>query len=209
MADDARRTTIGAGLLEAVVEDPGSPSGRYAVLCHPHPLFGGTMDNKVVTTLAGAFREGGVPSIRFNFRGVGRSPGVYDAGVGETADAEAVASWGATRWPGRSLIIAGFSFGAYVAMRLSQQRPASQLITVAPPVGMFDFADLTVGCEWLVVQGDADDVVDPKSVIDWVGGMKNRPQLLLMPGVGHFFHGRLGELREGVRDAVVGAIKGG
>lgn len=203
------RVTIGAGRLEAVVEDPGGPSGRYAVLCHPHPLYGGTMDNKVVVTMARAFRDAGVPSVRFNFRGVGNSPGAYDAGVGETADADAVANWCATHWPGKGLIIAGFSFGAYVALRLSQQRPAAQLITVAPPVGLFDFAGLTASCPWLVVQGDADDVVDPKAVVDWVSGMKNRPQLLLMPGVGHFFHGSLVELHEAVHAAVVGTNKGG
>jgi alpha/beta superfamily hydrolase len=208
MSGGVARVTIGAGQLEAVIEDPGVSSSRYAVLCHPHPLYGGTMDNKVVTTMARAFLEAGVPSVRFNFRGVGKSPGAYDAGVGETADADAVASWGATRWPGRGLIIAGFSFGAYVAMRLSQQRHASQLITVAPPVGLFDFAGLTANCPWLVIQGDADDVVEAKAVVDWVSGMKNGPQLLLMPGVGHFFHGSLVELHEAVHAAVV-VDKGG
>src|SRR5476649_1888238 len=93
-----------AGALEAIVEDPGVAGPSYAVVCHPHPLFGGTMDNKVVTTVARALHETGIPTLRFNFRGVGASAGVFDQGVGETADADAVASWGAERWPGRTLV---------------------------------------------------------------------------------------------------------
>jgi alpha/beta superfamily hydrolase len=198
-----RVTISAAGSLEAIVEEVSVAGDRYAVICHPHPLFGGTMDNKVVSTVARALNESGIPTVRFNFRGVGKSEGTFDAGIGETADAAAVASWGAARWPGRQLIIAGFSFGAYVALRLAQQRAASHLITVAPAVGRFDFSVLKVpGCPWLVVQGDADEVVDPRSVIDWVGGLEPRPKLVVMPGVGHFFHGRLLELRDAVRDAL-------
>src|SRR5271168_3469093 len=92
-----------AGALEATVEDPGVAGSSYAVVCHPHPLFGGTMDNKVVTTVARALRETDIPTLRFNFRGVGASAGVFDQGAGETADADTVASWGAARWPGRTL----------------------------------------------------------------------------------------------------------
>src|SRR5271168_2350625 len=92
-----------SGKLDTLVEDAGSPGDAYAVVCHPHPLFGGTMDNKVVTTLARALHETGIPTLRFNFRGVGASAGVFDQGAGETADADTVASWGAARWPGRTL----------------------------------------------------------------------------------------------------------
>ncbi len=202
-----------SGSLEVIAEDvgteedaaagTGSALKRYAVICHPHPLFGGTMDNKVVTTLARAMNESGIPTLRFNFRGVGRSEGAFDAGSGETGDARAVAVWGALRWPGRQLVAAGFSFGAYIALRLVQDTPASQLVTIAPPVTRFDFSGLKVPeCPWLVVQGDADDVVDPQSVISWAGGLKPQPRLIVMPGVGHFFHGRLQELRDVVIDAV-------
>jgi alpha/beta superfamily hydrolase len=192
-----------SGSLEAIAEDPGAAASRYAVVCHPHSLFGGTMDNKVVTTVARALRAAGMPTLRFNFRGVGRSEGIFDAGIGETADAAAVAACGAARWPGRSLVIAGFSFGAFVALRLAQQRPAEHLITIAPPLQRFDFSALQPpSCPWLVVQGDADEVVDPRSVIDWVAALQPRPQFLLMPGVGHFFHGNLHELRDAVIDAV-------
>ncbi|MGA2839215.1 MAG: alpha/beta fold hydrolase [Steroidobacteraceae bacterium] len=192
-----------AGSLEAIVEDPGASGARYALVCHPHPLYGGTMDNKVVTTVARALREAGMPTLRFNFRGVGNSAGVFDAGIGETADAAAAASWCAARWPGRQPVIAGFSFGAYVALRLAQQVRAAHLITIAPPVTGFDFSSMAVpSCAWLVVQGDADEVVDPQSVITWVNRLEPRPQLVVMPGVGHFFHGRLHELRDVVIDAI-------
>jgi alpha/beta superfamily hydrolase len=206
---NAVRAAIGPGRLQALAEDPGSAADRYAVICHPHPLFGGTMDNKVVTTLAGALHAEGIPTVRFNFRGVGQSAGAYDAGNGETADAAAVADWGEARWPGRGLVIAGFSFGAYVAMRLAQERRASQLITVSPPIAMFDFSSLTVACPWLVVQGDADDVVAPQGVIDWASRATRQPRLVMMRGVGHFFHGRLEELAATVREAVRDAVQGG
>jgi alpha/beta superfamily hydrolase len=157
----------------------------------------------VVTTVARALRDGGMPTLRFNFRGVGASEGVFDAGVGETADADAAASWCAARWPERQPVIAGFSFGAYIALRLAQQRRAAHLITIAPPVVGFDFSGLAApACPWLVVQGDADEVVDPQSVITWVNRLDPRPRLLVMPGVGHFFHGRLHELRDAVLDAI-------
>jgi alpha/beta superfamily hydrolase len=192
-----------AGALEAILEDPGSDGSSYGVLCHPHPLFGGTMDNKVVTTVARALHETGIPTLRFNFRGVGASAGVFDQGVGETDDADAVASWGARRWPGRDLVVAGFSFGGYVALRLAQRRVPRLLITIAPAVLNFDGTGATVPrCPWLVIQGDADDVVDSKAVIDWVDRLDPKPRLLVLPGVGHFFHGSLRELRSAVIDAI-------
>jgi uncharacterized protein len=191
-----------AGALQAVVEDPGRDGPSYAVICHPHPSYGGTMDNKVVTTVARALQETGMPTLRFNFRGVGASAGEFDQGVGETADAEAVASWGAQRWPGRSLVIAGFSFGGYVALRLAQQRLPRCLITIAPAIQGFAATTAVPRCPWLVVQGDADELVDPSGVIDWVNTLDPKPRLVVLPGVGHFFHGRLRELRDAVIDAI-------
>jgi uncharacterized protein len=191
-----------AGALEAVVEDPGAAATSYGVICHPHPLFGGTMENKVVTTLARAMHELGIPTVRFNFRGVGASDGGFDQGNGETADADAAASWGRERWPGRTLVIAGFSFGGYVALRVAQGRPARQLITIAPAVELVGRTAAVPRCPWLVVQGDADDVVDPKAVINWVNGLEPMPRLVVLPGVGHFFHGRLSELKDAVIDAL-------
>ncbi len=189
-----------AGTLETIVEDPKVDGASYGVICHPHPLFGGTMENKVVTTVARAMHELGMPTVRFNFRGVGGSDGAFDQGIGETGDADAVASWGAARWPGRTLIIAGFSFGGAVALRLAQGRPARQLITIAPAVQLIDRTMPVPRCPWSVIQGDADDVVDPAAVIEWVNGLDPMPQLVVLPGVGHFFHGRLRELRDAVID---------
>jgi alpha/beta superfamily hydrolase len=192
-----------AGPLQALLEDPGVAGEGYAVICHPHPLHGGTMDNKVVFTLARAFRETAIPTLRFNFRGVGSSAGTFDHGNGETADAGAVASYGALRWPGRRLMLAGFSFGAFVALRLALARGASRLITVAPPVDRMDFSALAApNCPWLVVQGDKDELVDPQRVFEWVRSCTPAPKLLVMPGVGHFFHGHLPLLREAVVDAI-------
>jgi alpha/beta superfamily hydrolase len=191
------------GSLEAIAETANDARVTgYAVLCHPHPLHGGTMDNKVVTTLGKALLAAGLATLRFNFRGVGRSPGTYDAGEGETRDAGAVAAYGAARWPGRPLVIAGFSFGAFVALRLAHERETSHLITVAPPVGRFDFSGLTAPrCPWLVVQGDADDVVDPAAVIGWAQALDPPPKLVVARGVGHFFHGHLALLRDAVSQA--------
>jgi uncharacterized protein len=164
--------------------------------------MGGTMDNKVVTTIGRALRDNGIPTLRFNFRGVGASAGTFDRGIGETADADAAASWGARRWSGRSLVIAGFSFGGYVAWRLALQRAARCLITVAPAIQLIEGSPTVPSCPWFIVQGDSDDVVDPAAVSDRVSALNPKPRLVLLPGVGHFFHGRLQELRDAVSDAV-------
>jgi hypothetical protein len=199
-----------AGSLEAIVEDSAAAGSSYAVICHPHPRFGGTMHNKVVTTVGRALRTAGIPTLRFNFRGVGASVGSFDEGIGETADADAVASWGAGHWPGRTLVIAGFSFGGSVALRLAQRRSAedrapSLLITIAPAISRFGRPEDVPRCPWLIVQGDADDVVDPAAVIGWAKALDPRPRLVVLPGAGHFFHGRLNE----VRDAVIDAVRSG
>jgi alpha/beta superfamily hydrolase len=195
-----------AGSLEVVVEDPAAAGDHYAVVCHPHPLYGGTMDNKVVTSLARALHECAVPTLRFNFRGVGSSAGTHDEGRGESDDAVALADYGATRWAGKTLIAAGFSFGGMVALRLAQRRRAAHLIAVAPAVTRFEGEPgPRPDCPITVIQGDADDVIDPKAVIGWAEALSPPPRLVLLRGVGHFFHGRLAELR----DAVVAAIRNG
>jgi alpha/beta superfamily hydrolase len=177
----------------------GAAGARFAVICHPHPLSGGTMDNKVVTTLAKALQSTGLATLRFNFRGVGDSEGAYDQGVGETQDAQAVAAYGAARWPGAPPVLAGFSFGAFVALRLALELDVARLIAVAPPVGRFDFSGLTAPkCPWLIVQGDADEVVDAQGVIAWAKSLHPQPTLAVLPGVGHFFHGHLAALRDAV-----------
>lgn len=193
-----------AGALEALVEEPGEGGApaAFMVVCHPHPLHGGTMHNKVVTTLARSAHALGVPTIRFNYRGVGASGGTFDAGRGETDDALAAVAAGRQRWPGASSWLAGFSFGGIVALRASVRGEAGsvdRLVTVAPALGreFADPADIAVPkCPWLIVQGDADDVIDVQLVVRWSGDIGPRARLAVLPGAGHFFHGRLADLQQ-------------
>ena len=198
-------------LVETSVDQPASEGvmpGRFGVVCHPHPLYGGTLDNKVVYTLARAFVELGVPTIRFNFRGVGGSSGSYDEGRGETADALAVIAYGRERWPGAPLWLAGFSFGGAVAVRAAAQAGPERLVTVAPGITRVAMEGVdSPTCPWLVVQGDADDVIEPAAVLEWAGRQSLAPTLHLLPGAGHFFHGRLHELRAVVLDFLRDADK--
>lgn len=193
------------GALEADAFDGSDPEAPFAIVCHPHPLLGGTMDNKVVTTTVRALQGTGMATVRFNFRGVAASAGTYDGGAGETLDALAVAEWGTARWPGRPVVLAGFSFGAYVALRLAQVLAPARLITIAPPIGRFDFDGLKApACPWLILQGDADEVVDSERVREWARSLPDHVRLEMLPGVGHFFHGRLPELRDRVQREIRG-----
>ena len=196
-----------AGPLEARVEEPraGSPVAVAGVVCHPHPLYGGTMQNKVVHTLARAMQELGAPTVRFNFRGVGSSAGHYDAGRGELEDALAVAAWARAHWHCDALWLAGFSFGAAVALQAAAIVKPLALVTVAPPVGRILAHDTAhPRCPWLVVQGDADELVDFANVRSWVASYDEPPELVVFEGVEHFFHGRLGELRSAVSGFLAG-----
>jgi hypothetical protein len=195
-----------AGTLQALVEDPapGVAPSAFIVVCHPHPLHGGSMTNKVVTTLARSAQALGAPSIRFNFRGVGSSTGSFDEGRGETEDALAAVAYGRQRWPAAALWLAGFSFGGVVALRAGTTRGVGQvakMVTIAPALGrnFGSVRDVSVpGCPWLIVQGDADEVIDGDLVIDWASQLDPPPQLVVLPGVGHFFHGHLGPLQDAV-----------
>jgi uncharacterized protein len=197
-----------AGALQALVETPLAAPGEphavaaFGVVCHPHPLYGGTLDNKVVHTLARAFEQHGAPAIRFNFRGVGESAGSYDEGRGEAADALTVIDWGRHRWPQAALWLAGFSFGGVVAVRIAAQAKAARLVAVAPGINKTDPAGAAPPlCPWLIVQGDADDVVPPAAVLGWARALQaapgvRPPEVQVLHGAGHFFHGRINELRE-------------
>lgn len=190
-----------AGVLQAIVEEPiATVVSNVAVLCHLHPLHGGTMTNKIVHTLARTFNEFGVPTVRFNYRGVGQSAGGYDAGVGETEDALAVIRWAQVRWPGVGLWLAGVSFGGGVALRAALHSNVSRLVMVAPAAAREPAPVALPSCPWLIVQGDADDVVPANIVSAWVNGMQPQPTLVVLPGVGHYFHGHLNELRACVRE---------
>jgi alpha/beta superfamily hydrolase len=184
-----------SGILEGIVDAPASETSIVAVLCHPHPQFGGTMTNKVVHLLARACNDLGATAVRFNYRGVGASVGTYDEGRGETDDALAVIDWAQQRWPGSALWLGGFSFGGAIAIKAAARRPPQRLVTVAPAVRMVP-VDQLPECPWLLVQGESDELVDAKQIQQWVTTLQSPPQLALLPGVDHFFHGRLTELRE-------------
>jgi uncharacterized protein len=206
-----------AGPLEALIETPAAACGEshavtaFGVVCHPHPLYGGTLDNKVVYTLARAFEQRGAPAIRFNFRGVGASGGSYDDGRGEAADALAVIDWGRRRWPQAALWLAGFSFGGVVAVRIAAQARAARLVAVAPGINKIDPAGAAPPlCPWLIVQGDADDVVPPAAVLGWARALAaapgvRPPEVRVLPGGSHFFHGRINELRDLVLEFMAAA----
>ncbi|HEY5020829.1 MAG TPA: alpha/beta fold hydrolase [Steroidobacteraceae bacterium] len=197
-----------AGALQALIEDPQveaagmGPRVGFGVICHPHPLYGGTMINKVVHTIARTLQEQGQPTVRFNFRGVGQSEGTYDEGRGETADTLAVIAWGRARWPEAPLTLAGFSFGAMVALLAAPSAKPARLITVAPAVTHKEFSSVEQPqCPWLIIQGEADEVVDYREVAAFAARFSPAPVLRLLPGVDHFFNGRLPELRAAVIQA--------
>ena len=181
-----------AGTIEIDISDPGEARRGIALIAHPHPLMGGTKDNKVVTTLARALYALGHVALRPNFRGVGDSAGTHDEGRGETADLIAVAHYARERYGQLPLTCAGFSFGGFVQTRVAGRINPNQLILVAPPVNRFKAEAVAAGT--LVIHGELDDVVPLAAVLDWA-----RPQnlpVVVVPGGEHFFHGRLHVLRE-------------
>lgn len=198
-AESALYITGPAGRLEAMWWPSSPENTAVAVICHPHPLHGGTMENKVVTTLMRLWRDKGVATLRFNFRGTGSSEGVHDQGVGEIDDLLAVVQWLEREQGMRTLDLAGFSFGAWVCAAASARIPPGvslrRLVLVAPPVQYTGFEALQVPDQTLVMQGDADEVVDPLAVHAWVDSRGQKPVLVRFPGTGHFFHGRLGALK--------------
>lgn len=182
-----------AGAIECAIDMPAQPPLGLAVVCHPHPQHGGTLDNKVAQTLARAVLALGWRSVRFNFRGVGASQGGWDEGRGEIDDALAVIA--AQREPGQALLLAGFSFGAYVAsqaaVRLPDDAKAQRLVLVGPSTQKQQMP--AVPADTVVIHGEADEVVPLAATLDWA-----RPQALpviVFPGVGHFFHGQLALLK--------------
>lgn len=194
-----------AGQLEIAVETAETaPRPVVAIICHPLPTEGGTMHNKVVTMAARALQGLGVTTVRFNFRGVGASEGEFDDGKGELDDLLAVAAWVREQRPKYQLWLCGFSFGAYVALRATAELAPDLLITIAPPVGRsWDFDAIPPPtCPWLVVQGEADEVVDPEAVYAWVESMKSPPELVRIPETSHFFHRRLIDLRGAIKNGV-------
>ena len=182
-----------AGAIECAVDAPAGVVRGVAVICHPHPQHGGTLDNKVVQTLARAFVQMGWRSVRFNFRGVGASGGDWDEGRGEVDDALAVIAH--FRRPAQPWLLAGFSFGAYVASQAAAQLPddarPARMVLVGPSTQKQVMAQ--VPADTVVIHGETDDVVPLSATLDWA-----RPQslpVIVFPGVGHFFHGQLARLK--------------
>lgn len=197
MATASTHTDIAgpAGRIEVATGVPNGTVRGVAVLCHPHPVHGGTMDNKVIQTLARAFVQLGYRAVRFNFRGVGGSQGEFDHGVGEVDDALSVIA--ACRDAAVPLALGGFSFGGYIAAQASERlaaanAPAQRVVLVGPATSTFPVP--AVPADSLVIHGEADDVVPLRATLDWA-----RPQglpVVVMPGVGHYFHGQLTRLRD-------------
>ena len=183
-----------AGALEVALNVPDAAPRGIALVAHPHPLQGGTLDNKVAQTLAKTFVALGYASVRFNFRGAGNSEGTFDDGVGETDDALAALTFAQQQFAAVAAtppVLAGFSFGSYVQTRVAHQVTAERLVLVGPAVKRFPVEN--VPADTIVIHGEQDDVVALADVFDWA-----RPQQLpvtVFPGCGHFFHGRLGQLQ--------------
>ncbi len=191
------------GPLEGILTVPEQVNTRYvAILGHPHSLQGGTMHNKVVTTLVRVFKELGIPSIRFNFRGVGQSAGEYDAGLGESEDMLLLVQHWLGDKPDTQVIFAGFSFGSYVAYRAAAQWPHALLITIAPSVHNYDYTEFSpMPAPWILVQGDQDEII-PMSLVDDFVEQFPAIQLLRFDETSHFFHGQLIPLKQRLIDAV-------
>jgi alpha/beta superfamily hydrolase len=189
-----------AGRLETLLAVPrqDTPAG-ICVVCHPHPLMGGAMSNKVVYTLASSALQAGLLTARFNFRGVGRSEGSYDQARGETDDALAVVAWLRRRQPQAPLVLAGFSFGAFVSLKAAAAAHPALQISVSIPFGKYvENADPppNPGCPWLAVHSVDDDVVSYEDTLAVLQAYTPPPQLARFENAGHFYHGRLVELQQ-------------
>ncbi|KTD14620.1 alpha/beta superfamily transporter hydrolase [Legionella gratiana] len=196
------------GKLEAVLTVPEQNDTEFiAFLGHPHSLQGGTMNNKVVTTLARVFKELGIPSLRFNFRGVGKSEGVYDAGQGESEDMLVLVRELQKEQPEKKLIFAGFSFGSYVVYRTAAQVDSNLLITVAPPVHHYNYREFNPApFPWIIVQGDEDEVVPPDLVVDFAAQSHPEIPVIRFADTSHFFHGKLIELKTKLIDCITSQV---
>lgn len=192
-----------AGNIEVAVAQGHSDGalaglGFAAVVCHPHPLHGGTMDNKVVTTLARVYQSLGVTVARFNFRGVGASGGEHDQGRGEVDDLKVVMAWLRDRVGADKLLLAGFSFGTGVVSNAClAEKSVAHVVFVAPPVGRYNFAPVEgYPCPVCVVMGDQDELVDAGEVYRWAEALSPPASVIALAQATHFFHGHLIELRD-------------
>lgn len=194
-----------AGLIQCMARggaiDNQKAGTPIAIICHPHPLFEGSMNNKIVTTLARVFRDQGIRQLRFNFRGVGKSEGQHADMQGESEDLAFLMDLLSRQQVGQRFILAGFSFGSGVASIVAQQRSdIDHLLLVAPPNAKYGSAyAIQYPCPVSIYQGSDDEVVESKLVKSWVSRIETDSQLHWFDGVGHFFHGKLIDLSDAVR----------
>lgn len=193
-----------AGDIEVLITIPNelTESTPVAVISHPHPLYGGSMTNKVVHILAKSFAELNAITLRFNFRGVGQSAGKYDEGIGEAEDLQLIVAE-LKKWrPQAPIWLAGFSFGAYVTTRAQANIQPEKLLLVAPPISMYPFDELAeIEAPFIVIQGGQDEVIDANAVKSWVSERANKPKMIWLEQAGHFFHGKLIEVKEALLEA--------
>jgi len=196
----------GAGDIEVILAAPRETPRGYAVICHPHPLYGGAMGNKVTYTLASVALKAGFYALRFNFRGVGRSQGAHDEGRGEIEDTVRLVEWLRQRVPaGFPLLLAGFSFGGYVSVAAARQTQPALQISVAPPFGgrfAYEQRPPRPPCPWLVIHSRDDDVVDYQATASALAEYRPAPELHTIDGAGHFFNGRLGDIQQAAGDFI-------
>tara|TARA_R110002110_G_scaffold121431_2_gene297195 strand:+ start:25152 stop:25805 length:654 start_codon:yes stop_codon:yes gene_type:complete len=186
------------GILECVAKSVENPKG-LGIICHPHPLYQGSMHNKVVHTAARAFNNKNLNTIRFNYRGVGESEGEFGDSIGEVEDLNAVIRWAQSVMPNHKLWLAGFSFGSFIAAKGAILHPCQQLFTIAPAVHHQPYEQVAnVACPWVVIQGTQDEVVPPEQVYDWFQRQQaqshNAMQLIKLDA-SHYYHGTLVILR--------------
>jgi alpha/beta superfamily hydrolase len=189
-----------AGTLEISEETPAqwSESDPVAICCHPHPLHGGSMQNKVVHILAKTFLSLHAKVVRFNFRGVGQSTGEFADGIGEQQDLLAVINWIKQQWPQVPIWLAGFSFGAFVSAMCHEVIKPQRLILVAPPVEMYpEIQKVQIKTpDWLLIQGGQDEIVPSQSVLDWEKQQQHPANQIYLQDTGHFFHGQLNVVKD-------------
>jgi alpha/beta superfamily hydrolase len=183
--------------LEAILDTPTdsfTTITTVSLCCHPHSLYGGTLSNKVVHTFSKAMVSIGIPCLRFNFRGVGKSSGSYDEGLGEQIDLECAVNHLKKLYPKASVILGGFSFGAFVSIMKAHHLNIQQLISIAPPIKRFDFSNYqSPNCSWLIIQASSDELIEPTLIEEW---SKDKPATLIkIENASHFFHGQLLKLK--------------
>lgn len=179
------------GKIEVVINDPGPARSGIALVAHPHPLHGGSMDNKVVQTVADTLFELGYVAVRPNFRGVGQSEGSYDNGRGEVEDMLATANFVLPKYPDLPLVLAGFSFGAYVQCRVCRALSPQRVVLIGPAVNLFEFGTAPGGV--VIIHGEKDELVPLEAVQAWSAPLG--VQVAIVTGADHFFHRKLSDLK--------------